>query len=417
LSVALTGAALCQGDAAADAPAGAEEVPRPDFSLPAAQDTTILNQVVLSFREHFRYDQHPDSTLYGTVEQFRALYPDSFWTEKLEKMTNEDGTLAWSLSRDMMGLATMFDATGDAWYLDWLGRLSKKALAIRDDRTGKTDDAGRSAPAWGSPRYAEGVRRVYLVHSALIVQPILEWAKRAPRSPGFGDAEEQERRKAIADCEETLLWHDYQLEPKPYDGEAVYLSGREEPERRFSWQPFNRQNQMARDFYLLWELTGKEDYRARAEKLYRFFRTRIERTRSDAYIWEYEPIPRAPRVDVSVCEDVSHASFTVEATLPACREGFVFEPGDLARFARTFTRYVYLGDGVFQSGIGCTALFTPRYMDRLYAWLPLSQADPQVYWLLRRFLMGNVAAPAPQAIANLVAYKPKGLSGIDTRAQ
>ncbi|MFB3907524.1 MAG: alpha-2-macroglobulin family protein [Candidatus Eisenbacteria bacterium] len=68
LSVALTGAALCQGDAAADAPAGAEEVPRPDFSLPAAQDTTILNQVVLSFREHFRYDQHPDSTLYGTVE-------------------------------------------------------------------------------------------------------------------------------------------------------------------------------------------------------------------------------------------------------------------------------------------------------------------------------------------------------------
>ena len=80
-------------------------------------------------------------------------------------------------------------------------------------------------------------------------------------------------------------------------------------------------------------------------------------------------------------------------------------------------KYIYLGDGVFQASIGCRVSFTPRILDRLYGWLPVSQADPRVYWLIRRFLMKNVEKPPALAIAYLVAYRPKGLTGVDTRAR
>jgi hypothetical protein len=46
----------------------------------------------------------------------------------------------------------------------------------------------------------------------------------------------------------------------------------------------------------------------------------------------------------------------------------------------------------------------------------LAQADPQIYWLIRRFLMKNVEKPPALAVAYLISYRPKGLTGVDTRA-
>jgi hypothetical protein len=395
---------------------GADRVPG-DWSLPESQPAEIIRQIPYNFRERFTYSLRPDSMLYGTADQFRALYPDSSWDNRAKKMTNENGSLAWATSRDMMALVAMYDATSDPWYLRRLGRLCDAAMAARDDRSGKKDDIGRSLPGWGTGRYSDGKRRVFLVHSALIVQPMLEWAVRANRLPDWTPKEETERTALIDHCKETLLWHDYQLEPNPMPGEMVYASGYEEPERQFDWQPYNRQNLMARDFYLLYQATGDESYKERSRKLYTFFKNRLQVTPSDAYIWAYEPIKKAGRTPVTACDDVSHATYTLEAVLPACRDGFVFDMTDMARFARTFTLYVHWGHGVFQSGIGCAAFYTPRYMERIYAWLPLAQSDPEIYGLLNRFLLHNVEKPVPQAVAMLVALKPKGVSGIDTRAR
>ena len=72
--------------------------------------------------------------------------------------------------------------------------------------------------------------------------------------------------------------------------------------------------------------------------------------------------------------------------------------------------------GLYQTSIGCQVAFTPRIMDRLYGWLPLSQANPQVYWVIHEFLLKNVVKPPPLAIAYLIAFRPKGLTGVDTRA-
>jgi hypothetical protein len=377
----------------------------------------LLPPILYEFQRAFPDTLRPDSTHYGTVEQFRELYPDAYWEVRLRSLTNEDGSLAWTVSQDMLALAVLHDQTGDPWYLGWLRRMSEGVIAARDDLSGKETEEGRSLPGWGTTRYGEGKRRIYLVHSALIVNPVLEWAIRADRAPDWSKADEEKRQEIIERCKETLLHHDYQLEPEPFKGEMVYNSGHEEEERRYSWQPFNRQNVVARDFYLLHKLTGEPDYLERSRKLYTFFKTRLEPTPSGAYVWEYEAARFTWRIPVASCDDISHGSFGLLPVLSACRDGFVFDAEDMGRFARTFTRYIHLGNGVFQSGIGCTPQFQPRYLDRLYAWLPLTEADRSIYPLIRGFLMGNVEKPAPLAIAFLVAYRPKGMSGIDTRSR
>lgn len=403
-------------------PASAEDPPpaslQIDRNLPASQDTLTLRQVIYSFKERYRYDQTTDSTLYGTVDHFKSLYPESYWTEQLGKLTNEDGSLAWTVSQDMLALVTLYDQTGDPWYLRMLGRYAEGTMAVRDDVVGKKDTEGHISPCWGSTRYDLGERRVYLVHSGLIVQPILEYCVRAPRLPGWSDADETKRQKLIAQCRATLLFHDYQIDPETAGEEMAYIAGHEERERKNAFQPFNRQNTLARDFKLLHDLTGEQEYLDRARKLYTFFRRNIVRTPSDAYVWEYEPSRwyDGP-IQVTVCDDMSHASYTLQPVIPACKDGFVFEQADLARFARTFMKYIYMGDGVFQTSIGCTPTFSPRIMGRLYAWLPVAQADPQVYWVLHKFLLKNVEKPPPLAIAYLIAYRPKGLTGVDTRAR
>lgn len=391
--------------------------PEKDRHLPGGLDPSALETARYNFGEVFTYSLRPDSTVYGTVQQFRDLYPDSHWEALRKGLTNEDGTLAWKASRDMMAFVTLYDATADPWFLEWLGRLAEAAMASRDDFQKKRDFQNKLNPGWGSSAYGDKSRKVYLVHSALIVQPLLEWALRISALPSPTPDQLRRRDWMVEKCRETLLWHDYQIVADPPAGEMLYDAGNEEPDRERKWQPYNRQILMARNFYLLRKLTGEETYNDRSQKLYRFFKNRLERTPSDAYVWEYEPFKGVPVVKVASCDDVSHASFTLEAVIPACEEGIVFDRADLDRFARTFTRYVHLGGGAFQSKIGCVQTFSPRYMDRLYAWIPLAKADPKIYGLLRKFLMGNVEKPPPQAIAYLVAFRPAGRAGIDTRAR
>ncbi|MBD3162029.1 MAG: hypothetical protein GF346_07015 [Candidatus Eisenbacteria bacterium] len=395
------------------APAVAQEI---DRHLATKHDPAAVELTRYNFLERYQYELEPDSLRYGSREHFEELYPASYWEERFSEVTNDDGSLAWRVSRDAMALITLYDVTGDFELLRRVREYADAAMAERDDHSGNTDEDGRSDPGWSTPRYGEGARRIYLVHSGLILQPILEWAHRAPRDPAWTEADEEHRLRRIEECRETMLYHDYQIAHEAPAGWMVYGTGREEQERKYKWQPFNRQTFFARCFYLLAEMTGEEEYRDRARRLYRFFKDHLQLTRSGAYVWEYEPM-RGPEVyPVVSCADVSHATYTIAPVLPACRDGFVFDSEDLPRFARTFTLYIHLGGGVFQTRVGCQPTFSDIYMPRIFAWLPLAESDPEVYRLLRSFLMGNVEKPRPLAIAYLIAYRPKGIHGIDTRA-
>ena len=171
-----------------------------DRHLFKEMDPSLLRDVRYNFNERFTYSLTPDSTRYATMEHFDELFPDSYWEEVLSNLTNEDGSIAWGVSRDMMGIVALYDATGDSRFLRLLERYAEAAMDARDDRTGKTDNDGRSEPAWSTPRYGMGERRIYLVHSGLVVQPILEWAIRADQTPGWAAEDEKNRQRLIDLC-------------------------------------------------------------------------------------------------------------------------------------------------------------------------------------------------------------------------
>ena len=267
--IALAGAFSCSGG---PSPAAAQQV---DRHLALKHDPAAVEHTRFNFQERYQYELEPDSLVYGTREQFDRLYPPPYWEKRFTDVTNEDGSLAWRVSRDAMALITLFDATGDFELLRRVRRYADAAMEARDDHSGAIDEDGRSEPGWSTPRYGEGKRRVYLVHSGLILQPILEWARRAPRDPEWTEQDEEIRRRRIAQCEQTALYHDYQIVDDAPSGWLVYGTGREERERQFRWQPFNRQTLVARNFTLLADLTGKEEYRERARRLYRFFKDHL----------------------------------------------------------------------------------------------------------------------------------------------
>jgi len=202
-----------------------------DRHLFKAMDPSLLRDVRYNFNERYTYSLTPDSNRFGSPEQFDELYPDSYWENVLSTLTNDDGSIAWTVSRHMMGMVALYDATKDPRFLRWLARYAEKAMAARDDHCGKIDEEGRSEPAWSTPRYGSGERRIYLVHSGLIIQPILEWAVRAEQTPKWSAKDEEKRQRLIDQCRETLLFHDYQLDAAPRRDETVYESGREEPDR------------------------------------------------------------------------------------------------------------------------------------------------------------------------------------------
>ena len=199
-----------------------------DRHLFKEMDPSLLRDVRYNFNERFTYSLKPDSSRYGTMEHFDKLFPEAYWDSVFSNLTMEDGSLAWGVSRDMMGVVALYDATGDARFLRLLKRYGDAAMAARDDQTGKTDADGRSEPAWSTARYGIGERRIYLVHSGLIVEPILEWAVRADKNPGWSEDDEKHRQRLIDLCEETIQFHDYQIDLAPGLGEAVYESGRED---------------------------------------------------------------------------------------------------------------------------------------------------------------------------------------------
>ena len=129
---------------------------------------------VYSFHETFPDTLRQDTLNYATVRHFEQLYPDTLWTGWLERgLTNEDGSLSWRRSRDLMSLLVLYQVTGDPRHLGRTWRFCRDALAVRDDLVGKADFRGRVRPVWGSTRYGSGRRSSFIIHTALIVEPIL----------------------------------------------------------------------------------------------------------------------------------------------------------------------------------------------------------------------------------------------------
>ncbi len=400
-------------------------------SAPFSEADKLLPEyrgAVYSFHEAYPDTLEQDSLSYATVAHFEALFPDTLWDGWLRRgLTNEDGSLAWRRSRDLMGLLTLYRATGDPKYLSRCWDFSIAAMRVRDDIAGKADFQREIRPVWGSTRYGSGRRSAFLVHTALILEPILTtlaildgkidgMEKPKKDAAVWRSATPEARAKLLAQCLESLDVFEPQWHAGPGVDEGLYVAIKEEESREDAPEPYNRQNLMAWDFYLAYLLTGEEARLTRSKQLATFFKHRIDLTPVDGYIWEYEPVRwehkhLEERQPVSVCDDLSHGWIAVEPVPELVEAGVVFTSEDLTRFAHIVTRQVHQGDGVFFANVGCGPSFNKVLVDALPGWLCVADGDPLLFPLVRSFMLKHVERPQAVHLAYLIWYSQRAKGG------
>ncbi|WP_236973661.1 hypothetical protein [Membranihabitans maritimus] len=160
-------------------------------------------------------------------------------------------------------------------------------------------------------------------------------------------------------------------------------------------QPFNYLGKHVSVELALYRITGKIDYRIRAEKMANLFKNRLEYdAQKDLYIWNYwyEPMTTVgwkPEDSISYnvkvfpgkarTEDISHGALDIALVMNAYSMGIEFSKKDVSRFANTLIKNVilenYIGVSRWVDGKG----EYPGYFNALHRWLPLAKVVPDVY--------------------------------------
>ncbi len=385
---------------------------------------------IFSFHETFRDTLVRDPERFSSRESWDASFPAAHWDTAFVAMTNDDGTLAWKVSREAVALNEMFDVTGDAEYLERAWDFAVRAMQLRDDQTGLEDFSGEARPAWSSTRYGSGRRTSFLVHSGLILQPILETLAylegvlvpvvssgatvQAGSSPGDAErrpvlaaATPDARRELLEKCLDTLRSYDDMFVSGPLENEGHYVHPVAAAHETRKAQPYNRVLVVAWDLWLAGKLSGDSSLVERSAQLSRFFQRRVQRQGEGALAWAYEPSypDPVPRDQMLNCDDVSHAYYTIEPVVKLARAGVVFDEEDLGGFAKTVTQGFY--DAEFESfytSICGRKGFFNAAIGNLPGWLCLAETDPEVHAVLEPFLRRFVEKPSPLHLAYLVRY-------------
>lgn len=219
-------------------------------------------------------DSEERSISRDSTEAFKALELKQASKESLAAYAgpHTGATLAWRESYRLTAYVAMYEASGDAAYLEKaMGRFDV-VLKIRDDKREVTDEIrGRIVPAWTSAGYTGGKQYSWIVHAGMVTYPIARCAYLIRRDPKL-----QERHGTRADgyveaVEETV--------------HAFEEAWRENEGKKEGWYhgdyikrglPFNQQNALGRTLVALWLSTGNEEYRAKAEKLANFLKNRLK---------------------------------------------------------------------------------------------------------------------------------------------
>jgi hypothetical protein len=265
----------------------------------------------------------------------------------------------------------------------------------------------------------------YMGYLGVIYHPLLRFAEILHGEPRGGtlrpvaDRFVQAAVESYADASQRL-WR-----AGPNTGEGYYLCcerGESFPYDNVG-EPFNYLGRHVAAQLSLYRLTGKAEYRERAEAMARLFQRRLRFDLSRGlYTWNYwyEPVTTTgwtpenspsvnmPRLAATVIvEDVSHGVLDVALVVNAHRSGVVFDDQDLQRFATTLLRNVLsperMGVNLRVDGTGG---LQPSYFHAVSGWLELSAANAEVYQEIRR-TVENVGTADLPIIAALLKWERK----------
>ncbi|MEV1168920.1 hypothetical protein [Nonomuraea sp. NPDC049784] len=229
--------------------------------------------------------------------------------------------------------------------------------------------AGAAMPALGTFKLA-AAPVIFSVHTGMITYPLASFVRIVRRDPRLR-ANARYRAKAaeyLEACRAAAAAHDpewvadgYYIWPKgmpvPYDGVE---------------QPINQSVSLGQTYAELAAATGEPLFRDRTRLLAATFARDLKVNDKDAYYWpywpgfgklysgytkadgvsEWTPSYGSPPKGAQQMEDLSHGGIDVEFAAVAHRWGLGFSGGDMARFARSYTKNMATTD----SGVATTFL-------------------------------------------------------------
>lgn len=369
----------------------------------------------------------PGATSVRTVRHWHSAY-DRWYARYAAagspyKGSSDSGHLAWAESLVIDSLVYMYEATGDAKYLDRAKRHidADLATAKRDTRLriSRPGERPRYYYGWETKRYSgeQRYRYPYLAHDGMILHAIAHFVRvverRQPRLSSYKPAADRYLslivRKFLPNWQ--FCWRQtdgpygaqgYYLFPGEWDGvnanDTYYPPG--------SSVPYNMFLTYGRLYVELYRTTGNARYRTRAVRIGRTFKAALA-TVGNHYVWRYtDSLDAADPVRGTSVEDVSHANIDVAFMYEMSKVGAVFTSADVQRAVNTFTDVIYQGDaGVAWSIDGAT---TPTRAIQpwtgLWGWALLTRnRDRLTFQIARLVADGPVGVDKDSDYLNTVA--------------
>ncbi|MFB3883446.1 MAG: hypothetical protein ACE149_19445 [Armatimonadota bacterium] len=256
----------------------------------------------------------------------------------------------------------------------------------------------------------------YLCHDGMILTPVARFCAAVlappPLEAQYGPTPSLEaqygaiarRYVAIMETEVVPKWEPYWRDLP--SGGGVYLR-QDHPAARAPGcsQPYNQVLAFGRMQIALYRITGKPVYRARVERMARWFKHGL-RPIATHYEWNYWDYVRAGdeyfRFACFV-EDTGHGHIDVGSVIDAYDAGIVFDREDMDRFARTITESMWNGSEekpLLGNRVNTSEGGSLHVLD----WVQYGRFSPKVRQIMGRMLEsleleGGQCAAAAQALA------------------
>jgi len=259
---------------------------------------------------------------------------------------NDKATLAWGESYVMDAYVTMYEATGDTYYLDKLVTHGKGVLAQRDSVRGVTDYRGLSLPSWRSNRYTlNGENAIFAVHTGMIVYPMAKFAAIVAATPSLQPKYGNDMKLFLQAAKDAVAVHSGDWVDKGDTGYYKFPVGMPYKQAGMGL-PYNQYLSMARAEQYIYRASGDTQYINRVTKMYRHFKNNLVADSSiNGYSWRYSAFYS------SSYEDIGHANIDVDAAFQGYSDGVVFTADDMIRFANTGAKKVIKSDGSIANDI------------------------------------------------------------------
>ncbi|MFA7466638.1 MAG: hypothetical protein WCY82_00005, partial [Desulfotomaculaceae bacterium] len=258
---------------------------------------------------------------------------------------NDSATLAWGESYVLDAYVTMYEATGDTYYLDKFITHGKGVLAQRDVSRGVSDYRGLKLPAWRNGSYtSNGQYAIFAVHTGMITYPMAKFAAIVAKNPALSGytADKNLFLKAARDA---VAVHADEWVDNGNTGYYKFRNGMPYKQAGMGL-PHNQYLAMARTELMIHQATGDTSYLNRARKMFQYFKNNLLIDSStNGYYWRYSSFYS------SSYEDIGHAGIDVEAAFQAYHAGLVFNKDDMLKFAATAAKKMIKPNGSIANNV------------------------------------------------------------------